>query len=137
MFAPGARYTEGIISGSIGSGKTTFSEMALLKIFYDLTMLTDPQSTFGLMPGSEIVLVCFNRDDKLARDVTYGGVRSKLEQSPYFKEIGCKIANSETYLPSKNISFVTAASMVISLQLAAPTLKAFLPHWYLFKYTLP
>ncbi len=109
LFAPGARYTEGIISGSIGSGKTTFSEMALLKIFYDLTMLTDPQSTFGLMPGSEIVLVCFNRDDKLARDVTYGGVRSKLEQSPYFKEIGCKIASSETYLPSKNIRLMAVS----------------------------
>lgn len=104
------QYTEAIISGSIGSGKTSWTEFALLRMFYELTMLKDPQSTFGLMPGSEIVLVCFNRDDGLARRVTYGGVKAKLEQSSYFKDIGCKIGKSETVYPASNISIIAVSA---------------------------
>jgi len=103
-------YNEAVISGSIGSGKTTWCEMSLLRMFYELTMLRDPQSTFGLMPGSEIVLVCFNRDDTLAREVTYGGVKAKLEQSPYFGDIGCKIGTSVTVYPRKNIKIIAVSA---------------------------
>lgn len=87
---------------------TTFAEICLLRMFYEVMMLKDPQSSFGLMPGTEIVFVCFNRDDKLARDVTYGGVRSKLEQSPFFSQ-RCKIGNSETIVKGKGIRLMAVS----------------------------
>jgi len=100
------RYTEAIITGSIGSGKTTFCDMSLGYMFYELCMLKDPQATFGLMPGSEIVLVCFNRDKRLARDVTFGGLKRKLEPSPFFKELGVKFGTSEMVYEEKNIRVI-------------------------------
>lgn len=100
------RYTEAIITGSIGSGKTTFCDMCLGYMFYELCMLKDPQATFGLMPGSEIVLVCFNRDKKLARDVTFGGLKRKLEPSPFFQELGVKFGTSEMVYEKKNIRII-------------------------------
>lgn len=103
------RYTEIIVTGSIGSGKTVFSDMGLAYIFYELCMLRDPQATFGLMPGSEIVLVCFNRDKKLARDVTFGGLKRKLEPSPFFQELGVKFGNSELIYAKKNIRVIAAS----------------------------
>jgi len=103
------RYTEIIVTGSIGSGKTVFSDMCLSYVFYELCMLEDPQATFGLMPGSEIVLVCFNRDKKLARDVTFGGLKRKLEPSPFFRDLGVKFGNSEIHYAGKNIRIIAAS----------------------------
>ena len=88
---------------------TTFSDIGIAYMFYELCMLRDPQATFGLMPGSEIVLVCFNRDKKLARDVTFGGLKRKLEVSPFFKELGCKFGGSELVYPDKNIRIIAVS----------------------------
>ena len=64
---------------------STFCEIALAYIFYKIIMLKNPQPVFSLMPGSSIVLACFNRDQSLARTVTFGGLKAKLELSPFFK----------------------------------------------------
>jgi hypothetical protein len=99
-------YNEAILTGSIGSGKTTFADMGLAYMFYELCMLKDPQSTFGLMPGSEIVLVCFNRDQQLAREVTFGGFKRKIEVSPFFKDLGIRIGTSIVEYQKKNIKVI-------------------------------
>lgn len=103
------KYNEIIITGSIGSGKTTFCNMGLVREFYTLCALSDPQSTFGLMPDSELVLVCFNRDKKLARDVTFGGVKRLIETSPYFKRMGVHIGSSELFYSKKNIRILAVS----------------------------
>jgi hypothetical protein len=103
-------YPEVLLTGSIGSGKTTCAELAVIYMFYELCMLSDPQSTFGLMPGSEIVLVCFNRDKRLARDVTYGGVKRKMQTSPFFNKIGVKFGTNELVLPSKNLRIIAVSA---------------------------
>jgi hypothetical protein len=102
-------YASAIITGSLGCGKTVFCDMALAYMFYELCMLRDPQSTHGLMQGSEIVLVCFNRDKKLSRDVTFGGVKRKLEGSPFFKGLGIKFGTSEIVYPKKDIRIIAAS----------------------------
>lgn len=87
---------------------TTFCELTLLRMFYETIMLRDPQSSFGMMPGTEIIFVCFNRDDKLARDVTYGGIRSKMELSPFFTD-RCKIGTSETLCVDKGVRLMAVS----------------------------
>lgn len=101
-------YNEAIITGSIGGGKTTFAEFVVTRMVYELEMLRDPQAAFGLMPGSEIVIVCYNRDQKLAKDVTFGGVKAKLEMSPFFAE-RCKFGINEL-VTDKNIRIIAASS---------------------------
>lgn len=104
------QYNEAIVTGSIGSGKTTFCDMGLSYMFYELCMLRNPQATFGLMPGSEIVLVCFNRDQRLARDVTFGGFKRKIEGSPFFKRLGIKFGTSELVYGKKNIRVIAISA---------------------------
>lgn len=104
------QYNEAIVTGSIGSGKTTFIDIGLSYMFYELCMLRDPQATFGLMPGSEIVLVCFNRDQQLARDVTFGGFKRKIEGSPFFQHLGMKFGTSELSYPRKNIKVIAISA---------------------------
>ena len=104
------KYNEIIITGSIGSGKTTFCNMGLIREFYLLCALTDPQATFGLMPDSEIVLVCFNRDHKLAREVTFGGVKRMIETSPYFNAQDIHISTSDLVHRKKNIRIIAVSA---------------------------
>lgn len=101
--------TENFVTNGIIVHNTTFCDMCLAYMFYELCMLQDPQSTFGLMPGSEIVLVCFNRDKKLARDVTFGGLKRKLEKSPFFHELGVKFGTSEMVYEKKNIRVIAVS----------------------------
>ena len=102
-------YNEVIITGSIGGGKTTFVNMGLIREFFLLCMLKDPQLSFGLMPGTEIVLVCFNRDKKLAREVTFGGVARLIESSPYFQGLNLKMGSADLVYPAKNIRIISAS----------------------------
>lgn len=103
-------YNEAIFTGSIGCGKTTACDIGLGYVFYELCMLTDPQRTYGLMPGSEIVLVCFNRDQSLARDVTFGGFKRKLEVSPFFNNLGVRFGPSMIHYQKKNIKVIAVSS---------------------------
>lgn len=89
---------------------TTFCDIALIRMFYEIYMLKNPQATFNLMPNTEIVLVCFNRDDTLAREVTYGGVKAHMENSPFFNNIGCKFGTSVTVLPSTNLKVMAVSA---------------------------
>lgn len=102
-------YNEVIVTGSIGGGKTTFVDMGLARDFYELCMMRDPQEAFGLMPDSEIVLVCYNRDQKLARDVTFGGLKRLIMSSPFFRSLGLKEGTSELVYPKKNIRIIAVS----------------------------
>jgi hypothetical protein len=103
-------YNEVIITGGIGTGKSTMAEFGLAYTFYQICMLRDPQASFGLMEGSEIILVCFNRDDYLARNVTFGGLKKKIEISPFFKKMGLKINDSSIKFDKKNIEIIAASA---------------------------
>ena len=103
------QYNEVIITGSIGGGKTVYCNFGLVREFYLLCMLKDPQKTFGLMPDTELVFVCFNRDKKLARDVTFKGVKSLIETSPFFQKLPLKIGRSELEHKTKNIRIISAS----------------------------
>jgi len=102
-------YQEVILTGSLGSGKTTFGNLILARMFYELLMLKNPQSTFGLMPGKDAILICYNRDKKLAREVTYGALKNLLRESPFFNNIGCKFGSSEIIHEGKHLKIMAAS----------------------------
>jgi intein/homing endonuclease len=102
--------TQNFITNGVIVHNTTFSDIGLAYMFYEICMLRDPQATYGLMPGSEIVLVCFNRDQRLARDVTFGGFKRKIEVSPFFQNLGLKFGTSELVYPRKNIKVIAVSA---------------------------
>lgn len=102
--------TENFVANGIILHNSTFAEIALAYDFYKLCMIRNPQLTFGLLENSEIILVCFNRDEYLARKVTFGGFRAKIELSPFFKKIGVHIKDSSIIYAKKNIEVIAASA---------------------------
>lgn len=69
---------------SHNSGKSTFGHLVLIRMMYEISCLRNPQQTYGLAPGSEIVICNLAPIKETARKVVVEGVMSKIKQSPYF-----------------------------------------------------
>jgi len=79
-------YSEAILSGAIGWGKTMMASMIAVRLLYELSCLREPQRSYGLSPGSELHMVLLSKNLILARRVLMSAVKEKLEVSPYFQE---------------------------------------------------
>ena len=81
----GSAYTEAVIAGGIGVGKSTIAVLSLLYQIYVLSCLKSPQRLFDLSEKSEIVFVVQAPTERLAKAVGYARMRELILQSPYFK----------------------------------------------------
>ena len=79
------RYTEAVLTGAIGTGKTTLAVYSMAYHLYVLSCYRVPQVAFDLDPTSEIVILFQNRTERLAKSVDYGRLKALVEQSPYFQ----------------------------------------------------
>jgi len=79
-------YTEVILTGAIGTGKTTHAQILSAYDLYLLSCERYPQLRFGLLPGRSIQQVCLNVTDTLAKRVTYGEYVTMLDGIKYFKD---------------------------------------------------
>jgi hypothetical protein len=77
-------YVEAIMTGGIGSGKTTLALYTNAYQLYLLSCMRNPHGQFGLDPSSEILLVFQSMTMKLAQGVDYMRFRHMIEGSPYF-----------------------------------------------------
>ena len=82
----GTCYTEAVIAGAIGVGKSTISILSLLYQIYVLSCLSSPQKLFDLSANSEIVFVVQAPTERLAKAVGYSRMRELVLQSPYFAQ---------------------------------------------------
>ncbi len=80
-------YIEAVATGSIGFGKSTLAEFALLWQLYETLMLTDPQATYGLMPGSDLVFAIVSVNLKQARRGMFHGMIEKMARSEFFQSV--------------------------------------------------
>lgn len=80
------KYTQCVYSGSIGSGKTFSSTVALCYYIYLISLMKDPHRTLGIAPGSSIDIVVLSRSEDLAIRVAFDNIVSKIGASPYFKK---------------------------------------------------
>lgn len=79
-------YEEAVLTGGIGTGKTT---LALFSTAYQLYLLSchrNPQKSFGLDPASEIVFIFQSINATLAKVVGYERFKAMISGSPYFKD---------------------------------------------------
>ena len=63
------QYTEAILTGASGTGKSTIAIYSMAYQLYVLSCFSSPHSLFGLDPTSEIVIVFQNKTERLAKAV--------------------------------------------------------------------
>ena len=63
----GGKYSEAVLTGGIGAGKSTVALYTSAYQLYLLSCLKSPQLEFGLDPSSEIVLIFQNLNEKKAK----------------------------------------------------------------------
>jgi len=80
-------YVEAVLTGSIGCGKSTFAEIAMARMIYEVSCFRNPQKVYGLMDGSVIAFINVSVSKRNAEKVVYHGIRSKLVNSPYFESM--------------------------------------------------
>lgn len=78
-------YDRGIVLGSVGVGKSTFSHLCVLRMLYEASCLRNPQEAYGLAPGSTIHFASLAANKDIAKRVVFGGIVSKIYESPYFQ----------------------------------------------------
>lgn len=80
------KYVEAVLTGGIGSGKTTIALYTNAYQLYLLSCMRNPHGQFGLDPSSEIILIFQNITKQLAMGVDYQRFRHMIEGSRYFAE---------------------------------------------------
>ena len=97
------KYDEAVLTGGIGSGKTTVALYSQAYQLYLLSVMRSPHAVFGLDSSSEIKIVFQNLNIHLARGVDYARFRDMIERSPYFQRhfMFNKDVNSKLQFPNR------------------------------------
>lgn len=116
IFEDGANYSEIAITGSIGTGKSHVTIMALAYCLYKLMCLRDPHGYYGIAKGGYIYVVFFNATLALSQGVAYTKFQSLLQNSPWFLERG-KVTGTKylEYVPNGPIRFTVGSQMEHSI----------------------
>jgi hypothetical protein len=110
------QYDEAVIVGSIGSGKTTFAHLAVIRMLYEASCLKNPQASYGLSKGSTIGFCNISTSKDTARRVVFEGLMSKINESPYFKyEFAPKKTLKEEVLFPKGLGLIAGSSTETSI----------------------
>jgi hypothetical protein len=99
------KYVEAVLTGAIGTGKSTIALYTTSYQLYVLSCLKDPHKLFGLDPSSEIVFAFQSLNKQLATSIDYERFRAMLTQSPYFNSyfLFNKKITSEMVFPNRII----------------------------------
>ncbi len=80
------KYTELVLTGSIGCAKTTIALWTIAYQVYLLSAIRNPQKAYGQDKSTEILFVMQSLNATLAKDLNYGRFRTLVDSSPYFAE---------------------------------------------------
>jgi hypothetical protein len=80
------KYDEAVLTGGIGSAKTTISLYTTAYQLYRLSLFINPQKEFGLDPTSEIVFIFQSINFAAAKQVDYARFKELIQKSRYFME---------------------------------------------------
>jgi hypothetical protein len=99
------RYSEAVLTGGIGVGKSSIALYTSAYQLYLLSCMKNPHQEFGLDPSSEIVFIFQNLNLNLAKSVDYDRFRELIQKSPYFqKHFSCDAnITSELRFPNRVI----------------------------------
>lgn len=78
-------YQEAAICWGIGSGKSFLAAVAICYLVHRTLCLRNPQAAYGLAPGSSIAFMNMGLNAQQARQVVFGEIRQRIENSPWFR----------------------------------------------------
>ena len=78
------KYDEAVLTGAIGTGKSTIALFTTAYQLYVLSCLKDPHQLYSLDPASEIVFGFQSLNKMLAESIDYKRFRAMIEGSAYF-----------------------------------------------------
>ena len=81
------KYDEAVLTGAIGTGKSTIALFTTAYQLYVLSCLKDPHRLFSLDPASEIVFAFQSLNKMLAKSIDYERFRSMLTASRRVKKL--------------------------------------------------
>ena len=80
------KYVEVVLTGGIGSAKTTLALWTTAYQLYLLSVTRNPHALYGIATSDELIIVFQNITEKLARTVDYPRFKALIEKSPYFQQ---------------------------------------------------
>jgi hypothetical protein len=80
------KYSEAVLTGGIGCGKSTIALYTNAYSLYLLSCMRSPHREFGLDPSSEIMFIFQNLNMSLAKAVDYERFRALIDRAPYFQK---------------------------------------------------
>jgi hypothetical protein len=76
-----------LMGGAIGYGKSTFAEVAMARILYEVSCLKDPQKTYRMVPNDKLFFVNISVTHTQAKRVIFEGLKGKIKGSEYFRRV--------------------------------------------------
>lgn len=86
IFDGGQKYTTVVLTGGIGTGKSTCALYILIRKLYELSCYKNIAGLFGMMANSFTAFLYFSLTQKEAERTGYGQMRSIIDDIPYFNE---------------------------------------------------
>lgn len=84
IFESGAQYNQVVLSGGLGTGKSTCGIYILIRKLYELSCYKNIQSKFHLMDSALIVFLYFSLSKFQARRTGFKQFRDTIDAIPYF-----------------------------------------------------
>lgn len=86
-FRPGqiARYSEVLVTGGIGIGKTLIASIVLSYMACCTLCLVDPQDYYHLIKGSKIAFMMMSTKRTQALEVIFQDTKARIDNSPWFR----------------------------------------------------
>lgn len=81
------KYVEAVLTGAIGTGKTTLALYCQAYQLYLLSCYRDPHGMFGMDKASEIEIIFQSATATLAKSVEYERFKRMIDNAPYFQEV--------------------------------------------------
>ena len=108
IFKEPYKYSEVVVTGGIGLGKSEFAKMGLCYLTYRLMCLKNPQLFYSKPQSKPIVVLFFNNNLSLAESVLLQPFIDMLLTSPWFMSRGKMLGRTHIqYKPdNKNIEFL-------------------------------
>lgn len=80
------QYTEVVLTGAIGTAKTTLALWTTAYQLYKLSCLREPQRYFGLVSSDEILFIFQSLNERLSKALNFDRFKGLLEKCRYFRE---------------------------------------------------